>query len=291
MKRIAFFGLGRMGLPMARRLQLAGHSLRVVLHSNPAPVQELQALGAHMAKSPADAVSEAEIIISILPGDRDIEALLLSPGIKKAVKPGAVLIEMSTATSGCVQRLAEVYGQKGVSVLDAPVSGGVKGAAEGTLTIIAGGDSSALEAVRPVLDVLASKIFHVGVAGAGKAMKAVNQMIVGANAVIVSEALRVARHHGMDLEKVYEVISSSTGASPIFLSKFEKMASEDFTPGFTLALMKKDMKIALAEGEGCPLPVASLAYALYLMIGEEGEKQDFSVVSTLFQGNKGSPQK
>ena len=291
MKRIAFFGLGRMGLPMARRLLLAGHTLRIALHSNPAPVAELQKLGALVADSPAEAVSGAEIVLSILPGDGEIEALLLSPEVQEGIHPGTILIEMSTATSRCAERLAEVYRQKGVSVLDAPVSGGMKGAEEGTLTIIAGGDSAALEAVRPVLDVLASKIFHVGDAGAGKAMKAVNQMIVGANAVIVSEALRVARHHGMDLEKVYEVSSSSTGASPIFLSKFQKMAGEDFTPGFTIALMKKDMKIALAEGAPCPLPMASLAYALYLMIGEEGERQDFSVVSTLFRGNRESPRK
>lgn len=281
--RIAFFGTGKMGFPMAERLVLAGHGVQVTVHRNPEPAHELQGMGATLWNTPESAVRSADCLISILPGDLQMEDLLLRPSLLEAMKPGTVLVEMSTASPRCMEAIGEVYGGRGLPVLDAPVSGGVKGAREGTLTVIAGGDKEVLETVRPILKVLAANIVHVGAVGSGKAVKAVNQLIVGSNAVIVSEALRLARHLGVDLERLYQVVSASTGASPIFSSKFMKMAKEDFAPNFTLALMKKDMRIGLEEGSDLPLPMANLAYQLYLLMGREHEQQDFSVVSSLFR--------
>lgn len=279
---VAFFGIGKMGFPMAERLVLAGHGVHVTVHRNPEPAWKLRDMGATLWDTPESAVRNVDCLISILPGDHQMEDLLLRPSLLEAMKPGTVLVEMSTASPRCMETIGEVYRGRGLPVLDAPVSGGVKGARDGTLTVIAGGDEKALEAVRPVLGVLAANIVHVGAVGAGKAVKAVNQIIVGANAVIVSEALRLARHFGVDLEKLYQVVSASTGASPIFSSKFMKMAKEDFAPNFTLALMKKDMRIGLEEGRALPLPMVNLAYQLYLLMGREHEGQDFSVISSLF---------
>lgn len=276
---IAFFGLGKMGLPMAKRLLKGGHHLRITVHRNKAPSEELEALGAYLAATPEEAVKEAEMVISILPGDREIEELFLDPAVREALKPGATVVEMSTASPGVAARLEAALKPLGVQVLDAPVSGGVKGAAEGTLTIIAGGEERALESARPVLDLMAARIFLVGAAGAGKAMKAVNQMMVACHGVVVSEALRLARGLGLDLDKVFDVVSSSSGASAIFSSKFKKMSEGDFSPNFTLAMMEKDLSIALAAGEGISLPTATLAGEIYGRVDRTRTGEDFSVVA------------
>jgi len=284
MKKIAFFGLGRMGLPMARRLLAAGYPLRTSVHRNPAPAEELRPLGAEILASPQEAVRGAEVVVTILPADREIEELLLDPAVFNAVERGAAIVEMSTATPGCVRRVEERYSRKGVRLFDAPLSGGVKGAAEGTLTVIGGGDAALLEELRPVLEHTARNIFLVGDVGSGKAMKAINQIMVASNTLIVAEALRYARRLGVDPEKMFEVVSASTGASAALTAKFHKMVNEDFSPGFTLALMKKDLKIALSEAGETPLPMITLARQIYLMLGEECDGEDYTAVSRAFGG-------
>ncbi len=283
MKNIAFFGLGRMGLPMAKRLVASGYSVRTTVHRNPAPAEELRALGAVVSGTPEEALRGAELVITILPADLEIEQVLLDPAVFEAVEPGAAIVEMSTATPGCVRRIAERYSEKGVRFFDAPVSGGVRGAAEGTLTVIGGGDAALLEEIRPVLGQMAKNIFLVGGVGSGKAVKSINQIMVSTNTLVVAEGLRYARHLGIEPEKMFEVISASTGASAALTAKFYKMVAEDFSPGFTLALMKKDLKIALSEAGELPLPLVTLARQIYLMLGEECEDQDYTVVSKLFE--------
>ena len=286
MKSIAFFGLGRMGLPMAKRLLAAGYSLRTSVHRNPAPADELFSLGAEILATPQEAVRGADLIVSILPADREIEELLLDSAVFEGVERGAAIIEMSTATPGCVRKVAARYAEKGVRFFDAPVSGGVKGAVEGTLTVIGGGDSSLLEEIRPVLEHMAKKIFLVGDVGSGKAMKSINQIMVASNTLVVAEALRYARGLGVDPGKMFEVISASTGASAALTAKFHKMTEEDFSPGFTLALMKKDLKIALSEADESSLPLVSLARRIYLTLGEEHDGEDYTVVAKLFEGGR-----
>lgn len=282
MKKIAFFGLGRMGLPMAKRLIAAGYSLRTMVHRNPTPADELRALGAVVYKFPREVVRGADLVVTILPADKEIEQVLLDPAVFEAVEPGSAVIEMSTATPGCVRKVADRYAEKGVRFFDAPVSGGVKGAAEGKLTIIGGGNAALLEEIRPVLEQMAKKIFLVGGVGDGKAVKSINQIMVSANTLVVAEGLRYARHLGIEPEKMFEVISASTGASAALTAKFHKMAAEDFSPGFTLALMKKDLNIALSQAGEIPLPLVTLARQIYLMLGEECEKQDYTVVYKAF---------
>lgn len=282
MKNIAFLGLGRMGLPMAKRLVAAGYSVKTAVHKNPAPAEELRALGASICGSPREAVRGADLVITILPADREIEQVLLDPAVFEAVEPGAAIVEMSTAAPGCVRRLAERYAEKGVGFFDAPVSGGVKGAVEGTLTVIGGGDAALLEEIRPVLGRMATKIFLVGGVGAGKAVKSINQIMVSTNTLVVAEALGYARRLGIEPEKMFEVVSASTGTSAALTAKFSKMVAEDFAPGFTLALMKKDLKIALSEAGELALPLVTLARQIYLMLGEEYEDRDYTVVSKLY---------
>lgn len=281
MKKVTFFGLGRMGFPMAKRLLAAGYPLNTAIHRNAAPAEELRSLGAQVQPSPREAVRDGDVIITILPADREIEELLLAPAVFEAVKPGAVIIEMSTASPRCARYVAEQYAAKGVRFFDAPVSGGVKGAAEGTLTIIGGGDEGLLEEIRPILDEMAARIFLVGEAGAGKAVKSINQIMVSANTMIAAEGISYAKKLGVEPAKMLEVISASTGASAALSAKFDKLVNSDFAPGFTLALMKKDLKIALTEAGDLPLPIANLVYQLFLLAGEERENLDYTAAAEL----------
>jgi len=287
MSKITVIGLGSMGFPLAKRLLDSGFTVSVAIHKNPEPAFKLGRRGALVYDSVAGAVAGSDYILSILPGDKDIYEVFLSPAVYDMVPENSILVEMSTASPGCVRKLMEHYKNKNVEVFDAPVSGGVKGASEGKLKVLGGGRGSTLERIRFILDVFSEKVFHVGDVGAGKAIKAVNQLIVGSNAVVVAEALRLARHLEIPVEQVYEVVSHCSGTSEIFLSKFKKMAEEDFSPAFKLSLMKKDMAIALDEGDAIPLPLANLAHQHYLMLEEEFEDKDFSVVSTLFKRGQG----
>jgi 3-hydroxyisobutyrate dehydrogenase-like beta-hydroxyacid dehydrogenase len=282
MARIGFLGLGAMGLPMEKRLCAAGHEVRVTVHRDPRPAEKIVAAGGTRMDDVAGAVAGAEYVISILPEDAQIEATLLAPTVMEAIGKETIIIEMTSSTPAMMQRLAEAYAGRGVRCFDAPVSGGIAGARDGKLTIMAGGDAAVLEAVRPILDVLAAKIYLVGGVGAGKALKAVNQLIAATNAVVVAEALELARSQGIDLDMMYEVVSASSGNSYTFVNKFNKMVNDDFATGFKLSLMKKDMRIALSGAADLSMPVTSLAYQMFQMLDDGARDLDFSVVSRVY---------
>lgn len=282
MVRIGLLGLGRMGLPIARRLLQAGYDLKTCVHRNLVPGGEIKALGGSLCRYPEDVAAGSDVLLSLLPDDTVIHAVLLHPKLLASLNPGSILVEMSTGSPEGVRRVASEWSMRGCEVFDAPVSGGIKGAEEGTLTLIGGGEAGVLERLRPLLGVFSRRVFHVGPVGAGKAVKAVNQFLVAVNTLAVSEALRLARHLELDLERVFEVISASSGMSAMFAAKFKKMVQGDFSPSFTLALMKKDLRIALDEGENQPLPLGRFAQKLYLELVEALDTRDFSVVSTLF---------
>ena len=283
MSDITFLGLGTMGFPMAKRLLSAGFSVKTTIHKNSKPALELQSLGAILYSSLEEAVVDSKFILTILPSDSQLEETLLRPSVFNAIKEEAVIIEMTTATPRCVKRIADLYKTKKVRVFDAPVSGGVQGAVEGNLTIMGGGDADLLEEIRFLLEVFSKKIYHVGSVGDGKGVKAINQLLVASNAVVAAEALRLALNIGLNLEKVFDVISASSGNSAVFSSKFKKMVTGDFSPSFKLSLLKKDLNIALSEGGKIPLPMANLAYQNYLMLGEECDQLDYSCIFSLFR--------
>ncbi len=279
---IGFLGLGSMGLPMAKRLLGAGHSLKIAVHTNRAPADALAGLGAVVVESPVEVATGVEYLIAILPADPQIREVLLAPAMVAAVDPKCILLEMSTAMSSTVKEVAQLYGEKGVRVLDAPVSGGVTGAENGTLTIMCGGEASVFEQSLPVLEAMGTKVRLVGGMGAGKDVKAVNQIIGAANTVIVAEGLELARKLGLDLDTVYDIVSSSSGQSSNFDIRFKRMVEERFGGGFKTSLMMKDMRIALAAAGDTPMPMSALAYQLFAMTDEKDRDLDFAAITRVY---------
>ncbi|MCC8190025.1 MAG: NAD(P)-dependent oxidoreductase [Planctomycetes bacterium] len=283
MADIGFLGLGAMGLPMAKRLCAAGHRLKVTVHSNPAPAAAIVQAGGRRVEGVAAVVADVDYVVSILPEDRQIEETLLDPATMAAMGARTVIIEMTSSTPSMMRRLAAAYAERGIRCFDAPVSGGIAGARDGKLTIMAGGDAETLAAIRPVLEAMAARIFLVGGVGAGKALKAVNQLSAAANAGVVAEALQLARSQNIDLDMMYDVITASSGHSYIFANKFKKMVEDDFATGFKLSLMQKDIGIALSEAATLPMPVTSLCQQVFRMAADDEQSLDFSVISRLFR--------
>jgi 3-hydroxyisobutyrate dehydrogenase-like beta-hydroxyacid dehydrogenase len=280
---ITFIGLGAMGLPMAKRLAGAGHSLHIVQHRSPTPVQELASMGAVVYENAADAAAQGEMIISILPADREMEAVLLDKSFIEAVKPGSWLIEMTSGSPQMMKKVAAAYTQQGVRVLDAPVSGGTAGAEQGTLTLMIGGSQADVEEAKPVLETMGKNFFVVGPHGAGKAVKAINQLLAGIHMLASSEALAIAESLEVDLHMLREVVGKSSGGSWIFANKSQAVEESRFDPGFRLNLMKKDIGIAIGEGEGVSLPLSTLAFQLYEMAALRDGNLDFSAVAKLIR--------
>lgn len=281
-KNIAFIGLGNMGFPMAKRLCNAGFTVKTAVHRNVEKARQLEAENGIIADSLVEAVRGVELVITILPQDEQVKAVLLDPEVYEAVTANSatIIMEMTSCAPETVREVGREYSKKGVRVLDAPVSGGIAGAADGTLTVFGAGDPELLDELRPVLDVLAAKVYHVGELGAGKALKAINQMMAAVNMVVVAEAVALAEKEKIDLETMYKVIKESAGNSYVFDRKFKNLAANSFPAGFRTALMRKDLGIALGLGEGLELPLAKLAYEYYLKAGAY-DHLDYSAVAKL----------
>lgn len=280
-KKIGFIGLGAMGFPMSKRLCDAGFELITSPHKGKSVerAQVLKQMGARIEKSVTDVARLSDIIITILPEDKQVKSVLLSEEFYDAVDDEAIILEMTSCSSQTIVEVENRYSQKGVKVIDIAVSGGTGGAESGTLTLFGAGSERVFEEVRPVLNVLASNIIYLGdKVGTAKALKAVNQMLAAVNMVAVVEAYMLAQKIGIDLDVMYEVINKSSGGSYIFDKKFNKLVSKDFSGGFKLSLMRKDLRIAIESGNDIPLPLARLAYNFYLMVNRNDEEFDFSIV-------------
>jgi 3-hydroxyisobutyrate dehydrogenase-like beta-hydroxyacid dehydrogenase len=278
-KRVGFIGLGAMGLPMARNLLKKGFELHVAGHRNREPIEVLLKEGAQEHSSIAGIIANCEILISILPEDKQMEDVLLSDQVLSGLSSSCVLIEMTSGSPGMMKKVHTAYGQRGIRVLDAPVSGGTVGAEKGTLTVMAGGDADVLEICRPVLEAMAQNIYLVGPVGAGKAIKAINQMLASIHMIASAEAVALAEKLDIDKDMMKQVIGNSSGASWMFLNKLDTLSKRDFTPGFKHRLMKKDVQIAVNEGADLSLPLASFALQLYKMSEKECGELDFSAIS------------
>ncbi|KIL37476.1 oxidoreductase [Cohnella kolymensis] len=278
-KRVGFIGLGAMGLPMARNLLRNGFELHVAGPRSPGSVEALKKEGAYTHAFLSDMISHCDVLITILPEDREIKEVLLSPAVLGGLRSGSLLIEMTSGSPEMMKRVHAAYQEKQILVLDAPVSGGTAGAEKGTLTVMAGGTSEVLERARPVLEAMAQNIFLVGSVGAGKAIKAINQMLAGIHMIAAAEALALAEKLDIDIEMLKEVIGKSSGASWMLLNKSNSISTRDFSLGFKHRLMKKDMQIAAAEGADLTLPLATLALQLYKMSERDCGEQDFSAIS------------
>lgn len=265
MARIAFIGLGIMGLPMATNLVTAGNSVTGFNRSR-GRVDEFVARGGAPAESASQAVQGADVVILMLPDSADVEDVVLgADGILDSIEPGALLIDMSSIAPATARSVSEAARTRGVRPLDAPVSGGEQGAIDGSLSIMVGGAEADFEAARSVFDAVGSTIVHVGPEGAGQTVKAANQLIVAGNIQIVAEALTLLDAQGVDLTAAISVLAGGLAGSRILDRKAAGMVAHEFAPGFRVALHHKDLGIALATARDAGVIVPLGAVLAQLM--------------------------
>lgn len=255
--RVGFIGLGAMGLPMAKRVVGAGHDTFTTFHVRRAPADDLAGLGARVLATAADVARAADVVITILPADRELkETVFGEQGVLQGLSRGKVLIDMTTATALSMQEVAQAVAGAGAEVLDAPVSGGTPAAAQGTLTIMVGGDAALLERCRPLLETMGRQIVHVGPVGQGKVVKMVNQMMAAAHLLMVGEAFALGVRCGADPKTLYDVIKTSSGYSKMMDLRLPGFLLDGtFQPGFRLDLMKKDVNLAVDSGQALNVPL------------------------------------
>jgi len=282
--KVGFIGLGAMGLPMAKRVLLSDHKIYTTFHRRREPAQELAAMGAEILQNPGEVAAAAEVVITILPSDAELnETVFGETGILDRFSNGKVLIEMTSGTDLAMQEVDEAIRTKGGSVLDAPVSGGTTAAEQGTLTIMVGGDEPLLERCRPLLLAMGTRIVHVGGVGQGKVLKIVNQVMAAIHLLTIGEAFALGIKCGADPRTLYEVIKTSSGYSKMMDLRLPGFLLEDsFKPGFKLDLMKKDINLALesAKASNTPLLLTSVAAQLFSAVSAQGRgNEDFSAAA------------
>ena len=289
--RIGFIGLGIMGKPMARNLMKAGFPL-VVHNRSRAAVDELVTHGATAAGSPREVASSVDAIITMLPNSPDVELVALGPGgIKDGARKGQLFIDMSTINPIVSQKIAKELQPLGVAMVDAPVSGGEKGAIDAALSIMAGGDPQDFERALPVLNALGKTITHMGSLGSGGFTKLANQIIVAINLTAIGEALVFGAKAGVDPQKMIRALSGGLAGSKCLDQKSEKILSGDFTPGFKVDLHYKDLNLIheAARSVGAPIPTAALVEQLFAALRTRGRGGlDHSGVITLFEDLAGA---
>jgi 2-hydroxy-3-oxopropionate reductase len=269
---VAFIGLGIMGAPMAGHLIDAGY--RVVAHNRSRPaVDRLVARGATAASSPVDAIAEADVVITMVPDSPDVEALTVGEqGFYAAAKPGLLHIDCSTIRPDVARQIAEAGAQRGIRVVDAPVSGGEAGAIEGVLSIMVGGAEVDVSAALPFLTEMGRTIVHVGPAGSGQTVKAANQLIVAGNIALLAEALVFLEAHGVNTEAATEVLGGGLAGSTVLNRKAAGMRARSFAPGFRVELHHKDLGIvtAAAREAGVAIPLGAMVAQLMGALRAQG---------------------
>jgi len=283
---VGFIGLGVMGRPMALNLLKAGFPL--VVHSRSrGPVDALVAAGARAEASPAGVARQTEVIVTMLPDSPDVQLVLAGPaGVFGAVRPGAVIVDMSTISPAVARDLAVQASELGATLLDAPVSGGEIGAINGTLSIMVGGDAAALERVRPILNAMgnAERVTHIGGSGAGQVCKACNQIAIGGSLAVVGELFALAWKTGVDPAKVREALLGGFAASRVLEVHGERILTHNYRPGFRAGLYQKDLRIALdtARAHNVPMPVSAVVQQLVnAMIAAGRADEDYSALATV----------
>lgn len=257
--RIGFIGLGIMGKPMAMNLLAAGYALTV--HSrSPGPVDEVVAAGATRASGAAEVAKASDVTITMLPDTSDVELVLTGEdGVLEGVAAGALVIDMSSIDPAPTRRFAETFATRDVAMLDGPVSGGERGAIDGTLSIMIGGEPDAVARAMPIFEVLGKTIVHVGPSGAGQVTKACNQLVVAATIEAVAEALLLAERSGVDPAKVREALLGGFAGSKILEVHGQRMLDRAFDPGFRIRLHRKDARIVQEAAAETRTPIPSFA--------------------------------
>jgi len=278
---VGLIGLGIMGAPMARNLLRAGFNLTVSTRT-PGKAEKFAAENSSLGKvkaagSAAEVAAASEVVITIVTDSPDVVAVARGEdGIFSSIKAGTIIIDMSTISPQVTRELAEEARGKGLFWLDAPVSGGEKGAIEGTLTIMVGGDPEALERARPVLGAMGKRITHFGPAGNGQSAKLCNQIMTAVNLLSVCEALTFGAKAGLDLATLHQALTGGAANSWALEILGKKMIERDFRPAFMVRLQQKDLRLVLdaADSNHTPLPAASLAHQLLAAVEAEGRGDD-----------------
>lgn len=258
--KVAFIGMGTMGAAMALNLLQAGHQL-TVHNRNREREEPVAAAGAARAASPAQAAQDAEVIVTCVSDTPDVEGVLLGPeGVIHGAAAGAVVVDTSTISPGATRRFAAALAEKGVGMIDAPMSGGSEGAIKATLVFMVGGAEADLNKALPVLRAMGKRITHVGPIGAGQVTKAINQAILAGYYLSTAEGLVLGMKAGLDMEKVVQAISGGACDSWVLNFRSGNMIKNQYPLGFRVSLHRKDLRIALeAAGEvGAALPIAGM---------------------------------
>lgn len=282
--KVGFIGLGVMGRPMAGHLAAAGHELHVWARRR----QSADGLPAVWHDTPAQLGAACDVVFTIITSSADVEQVALGEnGLIHGMAADSVLVDCSTIAPEAARRVAAALAARGIHLLDAPVSGGAQGAIDATLAIMAGGDATVLERVRPLLDCLGQRIVHVGPNGAGQVAKACNQMIMVAAIEAVAEAMRLAGAAGVDPAKVRQALSGGSAASRVLEIMGQRMVDRNFSAGIEARLHHKDFGLVLqaARKSGVPVPLtASVAQQLNALMAMGYGRDDTSSLLRVLEG-------
>jgi 3-hydroxyisobutyrate dehydrogenase len=286
-ERIGFIGVGVMGKPMALNLLKAGYPL-TVFDLNPSPLKELQAKGAAIGQSSKEVASQAQVVITMLPNSGDVEKVILKEnGVIEGLKSNSIVVDMSTIDPSVSKSIAKTLAGKNIKMLDAPVSGGQKGAEDGTLSIMVGGDKDVFEACSPLFKAMGQNIFYCGPNGTGEIVKIVNNLLAATNRAVSAEGLALGVKAGADFKVLYDVICTSTGQSrSLQFTSAGKPFKGDYEPGFAAELMHKDLGLAmnLAKEEKVPVPLGAISHQIYNHLLASGlGKKDTGIVFKVYE--------
>ncbi|MDP7613083.1 MAG: NAD(P)-dependent oxidoreductase [Dehalococcoidia bacterium] len=271
-EKIGFVGLGMMGLPMAKNLVDGSYKV-TVFDLAKSTIKTAESFGCIPKKSGAEVAEVSDIIITMVPDSHHVEtAIVGTGGIIEGISNGSILIDMSTISPHTSKKMATLLSEKGAGFIDAPVTGGVMGAEAATLSILVGGDSEHFERVLPVLKVLGANVTHMGSVGSGHTAKIANQILGAATLAGISEALVLAKKSGLNLQTFFDAASKGAGQSWYLDNYGPKILAGDFTPGFMVKHMQKDLRLAeeTAALTGTSIPTTSLVAQLYRSIQSEG---------------------
>ena len=294
MSKLAFIGLGNMGSGMCANLVKAGHEVHA-FDLNPDAVKQAEAVGAKAADSIADAVKGAEVVVTMLPAGKHVDQVYFGEdGVAANAGPGTTFLDCSTIAVEESREMAKKAADAGFSYMDAPVSGGVAAAEGGTLTFMVGGPKEGYEKAKPVLDAMAKNVFHAGEAGNGQVAKIANNMLLGISMIGTCEAFNLAEKLGLDAQTFFDISSTASGQCWSMTSYCPAPgpvpaapSNREYKPGFAVAMMLKDLKLALAsaEGAGAETPLGQHAEEIYAKLDEDGYAGlDFSGVMRRIRG-------
>lgn len=281
--KIGFIGLGIMGKPMSKNLIKAGYEL-IVSDFNKSAVEELVALGAEVGANPKEIAERSDIVITMLPNSPNVKTVALGEnGLIEGAKEGLIYIDMSSIAPAASQEVYKELVEKGVDMLDAPVSGGEPKAIDGTISVMVGGKKEVFEQVKDVLAAMAGSVVHVGEIGAGNVTKLANQVIVALNIAAVSEAFVLAQKAGVNPEAVFEAIRGGLAGSTVLEAKAPMMLDRNFNPGFRINLHIKDLTNAMETSHEFGSPAPLTAAVLEMMYALKADGHEFDDHSSLLK--------